>query len=871
MRWLWFNSDSAASNLKVHELAREAKVARAAELCADSNSGWTHPTWAPEDVRERLVVHKAQPEMAIPVEFLFSPDLMHIAKNGEKHGIGMLGRSVRLGAPDRLLKCAESSALFSFARLFAKSMEIRNIMRVLAFDVGKSMGTVPGEVNHRLKIVGGLATTLHNNVGSIREACHMYFLAYAQQQPAGNAITSPVDKWRLNDAGRSRKALVEHVEEINADLHDPRMLGFNYFYSRVQLWQEAWYAVFQVDEGFNWYTVRGKLMGFMQELQEMRDNFNELFETEYMYEVWREAEKNGVLQILKNAHRGAMKEYEQKKTKKRKHTEASSPTQSPEVSVEEVAVAATAPQDDSFGEADGGLQMILLEDGDAIALQEEAHEASAGGGAAAGTGAAETATAVDTTAATAAAKHRHPFTSVNEYEGGKVNLLLMLVDDEACADQLARAQMDDFRAVLDTKLAYIWEKCEATVVGENAYPCRFASMYDVSEDPWMVARELHRWDFWHHDECRFCEGGTDPSPMEKRPTYLASPASRFGFFENPTILKELIEAAKKVYAGQCAIILPEGSAHELGPLQRCNGMSIGPATDMSVSTVMCGKYSTMEVERSFNHNALGGLMNDCVSHENVMLHMSSAAIELDDDARRRWNASFYALTRSKAAVENRIATRRKKLDREGFYQQLQDKVAVAAAKSARDARVAMEKAQRKLELAAAKELRQATTKLNQLERELQKQLKAEATLQKVQRREVVKSLPRKALEAVLKSSDMDATGSTSKLRTRIVDSSQLWKAARRDGTQQLVQTLGEELLQAGVGGTSSRRADFAGLDVPDAPGARLEQSIGLGDVNRVAGFMGISSAADTGAGGERRSARSHRVFDYAALDRGPST
>lgn len=61
------------------------------------------------------------------------------------------------------------------------------------------------------------------------------------------------------------------------------------------------------------------------------------------------------------------------------------------------------------------------------------------------------------------------------------------------------------------------------------------------------------------------------------------------------------------------------------------------------------------------------------------------------------------------------------------------------------------------------------------------------------------------------------------------------------------------------------------IATPDAPDVRLEQNIGLGEVNQVAGFMGISSAADTSAGGERRSARRHRVFDYAAMNAGPAT
>ena len=83
-----------------------------------------------------------------------------------------------------------------------------------------------------------------------------------------------------------------------------------------------------------------------------------------------------------------------------------------------------------------------------------------------------------------------------------------------------------------------------------------------------------------------------------------------------------------------------------------------------------------------------------------------------------------------------------------------------------------------------------------------------------------------------------------------------------------------------MGGTSSRRAALAraatgqqvpAIATPVAPDVRLEQNIGLGEVNQVAGFMGISSAADTSAGGERRSARRHRVFDYAAMNAGPAT
>jgi hypothetical protein len=920
-RWLWFNSDSAASNLKAHQLGREMKVKRGGELCADPESGWSYPIWMPEDVRERFLVHEEQPYDLIPVELIFSPDLMHIAKNGEKTGLKRIGGSVRLGVPERLVSCVQTAALFSFSRLFANSHEVRNVAKVVAHDVGRKFSTIPGEVNHRLKIIGGIARAVHSSFLSLLEVCSMYKTAYTSG-------TRPDGTWKLNKDGVSRKALIEHVEEVSADLGDPRCQAFNAVYARVQVWQEAFYGEFQTDGGYNWFTARRRLLGFFEDLADMRDHFEDYFDIAFIVAVWEEAGDNGVIVQMRDAHQKAVRAEAESKANKRSRKRKNPPSAEADTAAvapaargdgeatmeaadgdageEGVAaggaafsVAATAAVaavgavaapaerlsashlDDSFGEAHPDQVTLILDDGEAVTFARNLEEvraslADAIATPAAGGGVEAAAAAAAATAATPA--RAHPFEPAVPIDGGNVNRLLM-ADDMEQPDVFARAQILDCQAVLDGTLTYMWEKSEATLAGADAYPALFAALYDPAGDPWFVVSELHRFKVWcNPDGCLFCnplrrrEVGWANVPQLGRAEYLESRASAFGLYDHPKCQAELIEVAKQVYAGTRPIVLSNDAAVlELGPLQRCNGMTIGPNTDRLVSTMMCGKYETMDVERMFKPHVLGRMMTDTVTKETVMMKLSKAAIELDEGFRRDWNSKFYAATRSVQAVQDRRQTTRAKLDKEGFWQQLLDKGMVAEAKRDRDKRVAMERAQRKVEKAMAKAVAQAAREARIHQTKADKELLSEAkkaeSAQKVKRREALQGVAKKTLESVLTNAASDATGSITQLRTRLVNDRALWENTGEGEAAQLVERL-RKLVPGISGGTSSRRAQPGVAYVPTAPTTDVAGGLGARDVEQIAGLMGMSIAVDTGGGGERRTTRRHAVFDYSHMNNG---
>ena len=169
VRWLWFGSDRASSNGLLVEKGQALKYTRAAELVGQGKA--EHPSFMPADVRHKfLVFPDKHPRMLVPLDLHWGFDLIHAAKRSESNSLTQaFGPSVRLGPKDpRLVACVPSAALFSFARLRAKSHELRDITRCIAQQHDHRIeATIPGEIHHRLKMIPVLAIA-HNRGLTVR-------------------------------------------------------------------------------------------------------------------------------------------------------------------------------------------------------------------------------------------------------------------------------------------------------------------------------------------------------------------------------------------------------------------------------------------------------------------------------------------------------------------------------------------------------------------------------------------------------------------------------------------------------------------------------------------------------------------------------
>ena len=192
-----------------------------------------------------------------PMQVVWLPDIPHIGKTDEKYALGAVGALVRIGT-GKVVRCLPTSGLFSFARLFASSLEIRDWINHYMREVtmGEYLAMVPGCVVHRLKILPTLASIIANHGDVILDALRIY-LIYLKS--------------------KARKTTAAHVEEVIADLEDPRYRAWCLFIATQLQFHELLYALPQGNGGFNVSVARSMMAKFILILQTQLDTFEETF------------------------------------------------------------------------------------------------------------------------------------------------------------------------------------------------------------------------------------------------------------------------------------------------------------------------------------------------------------------------------------------------------------------------------------------------------------------------------------------------------------------------------------------------------------------------------------------------------------------
>jgi hypothetical protein len=223
----------------------------------------------------------------------------------ESNSLGhVFGPGVRMGSKDaRLVSCVPSAALFSRARLQAKSHELRDVQRVLADQHHHPIeATVPGEIHHRLKILPTLAMSWDRGLADFQETLALLNEAYGG------------GKWRQKGE-TARQTFLDHYQECEADTRDPRVLAFTRFYIVMVDWHDLWYALFQVDGGLNVYTVCSEATRMIERLEYLLENLDAIMHAEIQYrsEVFFLAEDARVLGNMQTQHRAAHQEAANRK------------------------------------------------------------------------------------------------------------------------------------------------------------------------------------------------------------------------------------------------------------------------------------------------------------------------------------------------------------------------------------------------------------------------------------------------------------------------------------------------------------------------------------------------------------------------------
>ena len=120
------------------------------------------------------------------------------------------------------------------------------------------------------------------------------------------------------------------------------------------------------------------------------------------------------------------------------------------------------------------------------------------------------------------------------FPGKNLYRLLLAVDDIDSA-QAAHAWIADIKAMYGVMVRFLRRICDSVYIGPNAYPIRYAALYDPSQ-PDMIIEECHRWGVYCRPEeeggCVCCAAGT---PKGTREEYINSKACTFGLFDHPRL------------------------------------------------------------------------------------------------------------------------------------------------------------------------------------------------------------------------------------------------------------------------------------------------------------------------------------------------
>ena len=180
---------------------------------------------------------------------------------------------------------------------------------MFAADYGVVLGSLAGDIKHRLKIIPILAAGYDTALEASREALDLLNQALA----GGN--------WKAKGVGKGRETFFEHGRELWEGAHDPRTIVFSHFYGKMYKdWHELWYALWQFDDGFNVFDLESNFGMMIGKLEDMRNHFFTIFheEVEFSRLTLQIAEESGVLPRLHVAHKTAIEFDEAMKKEKRK-------------------------------------------------------------------------------------------------------------------------------------------------------------------------------------------------------------------------------------------------------------------------------------------------------------------------------------------------------------------------------------------------------------------------------------------------------------------------------------------------------------------------------------------------------------------------
>jgi hypothetical protein len=336
------------------------------------------------------------------------------------------------------------------------------------------------------------------------------------------------------------------------------------------------------------------------------------------------------------------------------------------------------------------------------------------------------------------------------FPGKNLYRLLLAVDDIDSA-QAAHAWIADIKAMYGVMVRFLRRICDSVYIGPNAYPIRYAALYDPSQ-PDMIIEECHRWGVYCRPEeeggCVCCAAGT---PKGTREEYINSKACTFGLFDHPDFRQELIGAVKRAYArSNEAIQLPaDAGTGDTKPMAILNGLSIGPQVDRYIARTMVGGVHTVDCER-----LLGELKHLKVSDKHSFWRTFSmiykGATSFSDGVRRAIGSVVYSETRSKAA--RKAAASAMKYDREGYFAELLEMQRLARDKQAHDLERQAQRAEHQKALAEARAARQEQMAATAEQRAADR-LKVEAERRNKQvraaRRKIVGKMPSIELVAAL--------------------------------------------------------------------------------------------------------------------------
>jgi hypothetical protein len=251
--------------------------------------------------------------------------------------------------------------------------------------------------------------------------------------------------------------------------------------------------------------------------------------------------------------------------------------------------------------------------------------------------------------------------------------------------------------------------------------------------------------------------------------------------DNEHFKPELIAAAKRAYTNPAMVQPP---AHEeskvLPPL---NGRTIGKLVDQYIMWLICVKLHSMDVERMFKKEQLGGILNEAISKQRIFALVSQVDATLTRDTRIAHGQAEYARNRSVAAKATRSERTAARLDKAGHF-------AATNQLAAENVRQQELKAEAQLQKLANKELaRAAKEQLKQLKKSARAGeplavqaagVMPRATPCGAVRRSVIQTYGKEVLTAVLEASSesVEPNEKVAALRKRVVNKSALWAEAR---------------------------------------------------------------------------------------------